>query len=86
MFRAMTDEELADLIEVALARRPDRVAQLALGLAPEALRAQVVDAQEVLATLALEAAERDAARRAARADLGDAARAKTEERRSSSST
>ncbi len=48
----MTDEELADLIEVALVRRPDRVARVALGLLPPAQRKQVVELQEQLAQLA----------------------------------
>ena len=48
----MTDEELADLIEQALARRPDRVAQAALELLPPAARKDVVELQEQLAKLA----------------------------------
>jgi nicotinamidase/pyrazinamidase len=48
----MTDEELADLIEVALARRPDRVTQAALGLLAPADRKKVVELQEQLARLA----------------------------------
>jgi nicotinamidase-related amidase len=48
----MTDEELADLIEQALARRPDRVAQVALGLLPLATRREVVALQEQLSHLA----------------------------------
>ncbi|HEX4514837.1 MAG TPA: isochorismatase family cysteine hydrolase [Polyangiaceae bacterium] len=48
----MTDEELADLIEVALARRPDRVAQVALGLLAPAQRKRVVELQEQLAQVA----------------------------------
>jgi nicotinamidase-related amidase len=48
----MTDEELADLIEVALARRPDRVAQAALGFLPPDERRKVVELQEQLARLA----------------------------------
>src|SRR5690349_8071554 len=49
----MTDEELADLLEAALARRTDRVAQAALGLVPPDVRARVVALQEDLAKLAL---------------------------------
>ena len=48
----MTDEELADLIEQALARRPDRVAEVALGLLTPAARKDVVELQEHLAKLA----------------------------------
>jgi nicotinamidase-related amidase len=46
------DDELADLIDMALARRPDRVAQAALGLMPPDVRARVVEVQEQLAALA----------------------------------
>ncbi|HEY1959771.1 MAG TPA: isochorismatase family cysteine hydrolase [Polyangiaceae bacterium] len=49
----MTDEELADLLEAALARRTDRVAQAALRLMPAEVRAEVVALQEDLAKLAL---------------------------------
>ena len=49
----MTDEELADLLEQALARRTDRVAQAALGLFPPGVRENVVALQEDLAKLAL---------------------------------
>lgn len=49
----MTDEELADLLEVALARRTDRVAQAALALLPEDVRKKVVALQEDLASLPL---------------------------------
>ncbi len=49
----MTDEELADWLEIALARRPDRVASAAFDLlAPEA-RAHVVALQRELANLPL---------------------------------
>ena len=49
----MTDEELADLLEAALARRTDRVAQAALGLVPPEVARAVVALQEDLAKLAL---------------------------------
>lgn len=49
----MTDEELADLLEAALARRTDRVAQAALGFMPAEVRGEVVALQEELAKLAL---------------------------------
>ncbi len=49
----MTDDELAALLEFALAKRPDRVAAAALGLLPESTQAEVVRLQEKLAALAL---------------------------------
>jgi nicotinamidase-related amidase len=49
---SMTDEELAVLIEAALARRPDRVAQAAFALMSEAERKKVAEIQEQLASLA----------------------------------
>ena len=49
----MTDEELADLLELALARRPDRVAAAALDLLPPSTRAEVVRLRQELAALAL---------------------------------
>ncbi len=47
------DEELADLLELALARRPDRVAAAALDLLPVTTRAEVVGLREKIAILAL---------------------------------
>ncbi len=47
------DEELASLLEFVLARRPDRVAQAALGMLPPELRAVAVSMNEALARLAL---------------------------------
>jgi nicotinamidase/pyrazinamidase len=44
---------LDELLEIALARRPDRVAQAALGLLPEEQRKEVVAVKEELAALAL---------------------------------
>jgi nicotinamidase-related amidase len=49
----MTDEELADLLELALARRPDRVAAAALDLLPTTTRAEVIGLREKIAALAL---------------------------------
>jgi len=44
---------LDEILEVVLARRPDRVAQAALDLMPEAMRREVIAMQEEIAALAL---------------------------------
>ena len=49
----LRDMTLDEILEVVLARRPDRVAQAALELLPEEARREVVAAQEQLAALAL---------------------------------
>jgi nicotinamidase/pyrazinamidase len=49
---SMTDDELALLIEAALARRPDRVAQAAFALMSEDERKKVAEIQEQLSSLA----------------------------------
>lgn len=49
----MTDEELANLLEVALARRPDRVAQAAYTLLPDEAKPLIGPVQDDLAALAL---------------------------------
>jgi nicotinamidase/pyrazinamidase len=54
----MTEEELASLLEFVLARRPDRVAQAALGTLTPELRSVAVELAEAMSSLAWsEAAE-----------------------------